>query len=104
MRESSNDLRKSSQPKVHDLRDAGYNRFPPESEEGSPQKQGYLHRNDLDDDEDPRKPYEQVKHVFQIKVKELKNVPVLNKFLAQIENQHDNVAPLQYQSEDVRKK
>jgi len=51
------------------------------SDEEAGDKEGYWHRNDLSDTEDPRKPYHQVKHVFEIKVKELKNIPLLNKFI-----------------------
>ena len=29
----------------------------------------------------PGRPYKQVKHIFEIKVKELRNIPVLNKFI-----------------------
>lgn len=64
---------------VYDLKENGYNDG---SDAGlSDSKERYLHKNDLSDTEDPRKPYNQIKHVFEIKVKELKNTPVLNKFI-----------------------
>jgi hypothetical protein len=49
--------------------------------EYSKEEKGYWHKNDLSDTEDPRKPYKQIKHIFEIRVKELKNIPVLNKFI-----------------------
>lgn len=38
--------------------------------------------------------------MFEIKVEELKNIPLLNKFLCQLENQHEAAAPM---NEDERK-
>jgi hypothetical protein len=38
--------------------------------------------------------------VFEIKVEELKNIPLLNKFLCQLDNQHEAAAPM---NEDERK-
>lgn len=54
---------------------------------GASDDKGYWHKNDLSDSEDPRKPYKQIKHIFEIKVQELKNIPVLNKFICQLQNQ-----------------
>jgi len=37
--------------------------------------------DELSGTEAPGRPYKQMKHIFEIKVKELKNIPVLNKFI-----------------------
>ena len=71
---------------TYDIEEHGYNKngnFSNEedSEEKQKQEKGYWHKNDDSETEDPRAPYKQVKHIFEIKVKELKNIPVLNKFI-----------------------
>lgn len=80
---------------VYNLKEHGYNNFaadksfdsnPLDAANDEDEAKGYWHRNDLSDSEDPRKPYEQVKHIFEIQVNELKNVPLLNKFICQLEN------------------
>ena len=79
---------------IFNLKEHGYNNFAADkSYDSNPldaanddDEAGYWHRNDLSDSEDPRKPYEQVKHIFEIQVGELKNVPLLNKFICQLEN------------------
>lgn len=52
-------------------------------------EKGYWHRNDDSDTEDPRRPYKQIKHIFEIKVKEVKNIPLLNKFICQSQSMAD---------------
>ena len=78
-----------NEPETYDLQENGY-RYgkndgfsEEESVQDSAQEGGYWHKNEHDDTEDPRKPYKQIKHIFEIKVKELKNIPVLNKFISQ---------------------
>ena len=83
-RSRSNNKQKEAREKkeVYDLKENGYHDGSDAKEDGSSEsKEKYLHKNDLSDTEDPRKPYNQIKHVFEIKVKELKNTPVLNKFI-----------------------
>lgn len=65
--------------KVYNIEEHGYNY----DKESTSQDKGYWHKNDESDEEDPRRPYKQVKHIFEIKVKELKNIPLLNKFICQ---------------------
>ena len=45
--------------------------------------------SDAEHSDDGNKVYKQVKHVFEIKVKELKNIPLLNKFMNQTNNQNE---------------
>ena len=71
---------------VYDLNENGYtygrnDKGDQSNEEEESEDKGYWHKNEESDTEDPRKPYKQVKHIFEIKVKELKNMPVLNKFI-----------------------
>ena len=72
---------------VYDIQEHGYNNEPSgiehDQENGSSDKNNYWHKNEDSDTEDPRRPYKQLKHVFEIKVKELKNIPILNKFICQ---------------------
>lgn len=74
------DATDGEQPLAYDIGKAGYNRFPP-NRDAQAEDEGYWHRNDLSDTEDPRQPYRQIKHIFEIKVQELKNIPILNKFI-----------------------
>lgn len=72
---------------IYNIKEHGYNfgsnhndeEVDPETQEN----EGFWHRNDESDEEDPRRPYKQIKHIFEIKVKELRNMPVLNKFICQ---------------------
>lgn len=59
--------RSGERPLAYDISKAGYNKYP-QNEDAPPGDEGYWHRNDLSDSEDPRQPYRQVKHVFEIKV------------------------------------
>jgi hypothetical protein len=69
---------------LYDIQGSGYNNKSDREEESS--EKGYWHKNEDSDTEDPRRPYKQLKHVFEIKVKELKNIPILNKFICQSAN------------------
>lgn len=95
------DATDGDQPLAYDIGKAGYNRFPPNGD-ASAEDEGYWHRNDLSDTEDPRQPYRQIKHIFEIKVQELKNIPILNKFICQMQNQSESLEN-QYLNEDMRK-
>jgi len=53
--------------------------------------EGYWHKNEESETEDPRKPFKQIKHIFEIKVRELKNIPLLNKFICQSQNMSEEV-------------
>ena len=70
---------------VYDIAENGYS-YGRQDENSQDEEGGYWHKNELSDSEDPRKPYKQIKHIFEIKVKELKNMPVLNKFICQSQN------------------
>ena len=76
--------------RIYDIEGHGYNHDRDSDDDDESESQdggrGYYHKNELDETEDPRKPYKQVKHVFEIKVKELRNVPLLNKFICQSNN------------------
>ena len=87
-RSRSNNARKPTQPDsrppTYDIEEHGYKQGGGYTEEESNDNEadkGYWHKNEESDTEDPRQPYKQVKHIFEIKVKELKNIPVLNKFI-----------------------
>lgn len=76
---------KEATGKLYNIEDHGYNYGRNDYEEAE-EGVGYWHRNDDSDEEDPRRPYKQIKHVFEIKVKELRNIPLLNKFICQSQN------------------
>jgi len=75
---------------VYDIQEHGYNTGSKKLDNPSgsdvESEKGYWHKNEDSDTEDPRRPYKQLKHVFEIKVKELKNIPILNKFICQSNN------------------
>lgn len=85
-RHSRNKSKDYAPKQTYDIEEHGYNKsgqIEDESEEQNSQEKGYWHKNEDSETEDPRAPYKQVKHIFEIKVKELKNIPVLNKFICQ---------------------
>jgi hypothetical protein len=88
--------RSNNREQVYDIGEHGYSYgrkdddLSKEEDSQDREDRGYWHKNELSDTEDPRQPYKQIKHIFEIKVKELKNMPVLNKFICQSQNQAES--------------
>ena len=49
-------MKDTSQSQIYDVQKHGYNKNPLLSDDND--DEGYLHKNDESDDEDPRRPYE----------------------------------------------